>query len=57
MLRQWYEFDPVWYMVWALEKVGLAWDVKLPTERDLARRRVQPSRPAASSNRTSAKQP
>eukprot|EP00775_Hariotina_reticulata_P006764 gene6764-6981_t len=53
---EWYEFDPIWYIVWVLEKVGLAWDVKLPTERDLARRRVQPSRAAANSNRTSGKQ-
>jgi fatty-acid desaturase len=50
LLWQLYEFDPVWYIVWTLEKLGLAWDVKLPTERDLSRRRVQPQQPAAISN-------
>lgn len=50
LLWQPYEFDPVWYIIWTLEKLGLAWDVKLPTERDLSRRRVQPQQQAAISN-------
>jgi stearoyl-CoA desaturase (delta-9 desaturase) len=26
----WYEIDPNWYGIWALRKLGLAWDVCLP---------------------------
>src|SRR5258708_3040613 len=26
----WYEIDVNWYGIWALEKLGLAWDIKLP---------------------------
>ncbi len=30
---EWWQFDWTWYMIWALEKVGLAWDVMLPSEK------------------------
>lgn len=52
---QWYQFDPVWYIVWTLEKLGLAWDVKLPTERDLARRRIAPKPAAPASSKQAGK--
>jgi stearoyl-CoA desaturase (delta-9 desaturase) len=26
----WYEFDMNWYGIWALSRLGLAWDIKLP---------------------------
>ena len=29
---KWFEFDPTWYCIWALKKLGLATNVKLPTE-------------------------
>jgi stearoyl-CoA desaturase (delta-9 desaturase) len=25
--HRWWEFDPTYYMIWVMEKVGLAWDV------------------------------
>jgi stearoyl-CoA desaturase (delta-9 desaturase) len=24
----WWEFDPTWYAIWLMEKLGLAWDVQ-----------------------------
>ena len=26
----WYEFDMTWYLIWALKKLGMVWDVNLP---------------------------
>jgi len=36
----WYQFDPCWLQIKLLEKVGLAWDVRIPTKAQLARKTV-----------------
>lgn len=41
---KWYQFDPCWYIIWTLSKFGLAWDIRLPTERDLERKRIVPGK-------------
>jgi stearoyl-CoA desaturase (delta-9 desaturase) len=28
--QKWYEIDITWYLIWTLEQLGLAWDVKRP---------------------------
>jgi stearoyl-CoA desaturase (Delta-9 desaturase) len=40
----WWEFDPTWYAIWTLEKLGLVWDVKRVPARVLeAGRRPRPA--------------
>lgn len=36
---RWWQVDVTWGIIWALEKLGLAWDVRLPTENQLANKR------------------
>ena len=36
----WWQYDLSWWIIRGLEKVGLAWDVKLPTATQMQRRRV-----------------
>jgi stearoyl-CoA desaturase (delta-9 desaturase) len=31
----WYQVDPTWWMIVALEKLGLVWDVQRPSQRVL----------------------
>jgi fatty-acid desaturase len=31
---EWYQFDPSWYVIWLLQKLGLATNVKLPMSRE-----------------------
>jgi stearoyl-CoA desaturase (Delta-9 desaturase) len=35
----WWQYDPSWWIIRGLEKIGLAWDVKLPTAEQMQRRR------------------
>ena len=35
----WWEFDVTWYTIWAMEKLGLAWDVQPVPERIYAEAR------------------
>lgn len=37
-----HQVDVTWGVIWMLEKLGLAWDVRLPTEKQLAAKRVAP---------------
>lgn len=41
-LFQWYEIDLVYYFICLLQAVGLAWDVRLPSEKDKAIKRKAP---------------
>ena len=41
-LHRW-QVDLSWLLIRSLEKLGLAWNVKRPTPRQMARRRVQPT--------------
>ena len=41
-LHRW-QVDVSWWVIRALEKLGLVWDVKRPTVQQMARRRVQPA--------------
>ncbi|KAK9810059.1 hypothetical protein WJX72_004138 [[Myrmecia] bisecta] len=34
---EWWQWDPTWYVIWTLEKLGLATNVKLPTDKQKAR--------------------
>jgi stearoyl-CoA desaturase (delta-9 desaturase) len=43
----WWQFDPSWLLIRAAEKVGLAWNVRLPSEAALATKRHGPERLAA----------
>ncbi len=36
----WFQFDPCWLQIKLLEKVGLAWDVRVPSAAQLARKTV-----------------
>jgi stearoyl-CoA desaturase (Delta-9 desaturase) len=36
----WWQYDLSWWIIRGLEKLGLAWDVKLPTAEQMRRRRV-----------------
>ena len=27
---RWWQFDLTWYVIWLMERIGLAWDVKRP---------------------------
>lgn len=38
---RWFEFDPGFIFIRALEALGLAWDVKVPTEEKIARRMLR----------------
>lgn len=35
-LRHWLEFDPSWYLIWCLGRVGLAWDIRTPSPEKVA---------------------
>jgi len=39
----WWQLDVSWWVIWALERVGLAWDVQLPSQAQREARRRQPS--------------
>jgi stearoyl-CoA desaturase (delta-9 desaturase) len=41
-LHRW-QIDGSWLVIRALEKLGLAWNVRRPTPDQMARRRIQPS--------------
>ena len=36
----WWQYDLSWWVIRGLEKIGLAWDVKLPTAEQIRRRRA-----------------
>ncbi len=38
---RWYQIDIAWYVIWLMEKIGLAKDVKLPRERSITKRLVK----------------
>ncbi|TPQ42879.1 acyl-CoA desaturase, partial [Bradyrhizobium guangdongense] len=45
---RWFEFDPGFIFIRALEVLGLAWDVKVPSDEKIARRMLrQPGDAAA----------
>jgi stearoyl-CoA desaturase (delta-9 desaturase) len=44
---RWFEFDPGFIFIRALEAVGLAWDVNVPSEEKIARRMLRQSGDAA----------
>jgi hypothetical protein len=44
---EWYELDPTWWLISFLQAVGLAWDVKLPSEKAKALKRKQAGPAAA----------
>jgi stearoyl-CoA desaturase (delta-9 desaturase) len=44
---EWWEVDVTWGVIWALEKLGLACNVKLPSETQLNRLRIKPEQAAA----------
>lgn len=37
---EWWELDITWWIIWSLEKVGLVWDVQLPSEKAKAAKRM-----------------
>ncbi len=39
---EWWQPDLAWYVIWGMKKVGLAWDVKLPTQEMKNKKRVIP---------------
>jgi stearoyl-CoA desaturase (delta-9 desaturase) len=39
----WWQFDPSYLIICAMERVGLAWDVRLPNQAALDTKRVTPS--------------
>ena len=45
---RWFEFDPGFIFIRALEALGLAWDVKVPSEEKIARRMLRQPGDAAS---------
>jgi stearoyl-CoA desaturase (delta-9 desaturase) len=38
---KWYQFDLSWIIIRTMNLLGLAWNIKLPSERALAARRIQ----------------
>tara|TARA_B100000519_G_scaffold199083_1_gene209668 strand:+ start:410 stop:1624 length:1215 start_codon:yes stop_codon:yes gene_type:complete len=40
---EWWQVDMTWYLIWGLKKLGLATKVKLPTQKQLNRMRIEPS--------------
>ena len=38
-LQRW-QFDPTWWLIWIMEKLGLAWDVQRVTPEAMERKRV-----------------
>jgi hypothetical protein len=38
-LESW-QFDPTWWLIWTMEKTGLAWDVQRVTPEAMERKRV-----------------
>ena len=44
----WWQYDLSWWVIRGLEKLGLAWDVKLPTAEQMQRRRVTTAERSAS---------
>jgi stearoyl-CoA desaturase (delta-9 desaturase) len=38
-LERW-QFDPTWWLIWSMEKTGLAWDVQRVTPEAMERKRV-----------------
>jgi fatty-acid desaturase len=45
---EWYQFDPAWYVIWMLHRVGLATGVKLPAETGPRGRQAKRKVPAVS---------
>jgi len=43
-LERW-QFDPTWWLIWTMEKLGLAWDVQRVDAADIERKRVRPDDP------------
>ena len=41
-LERW-QLDPTWWLIWAMEKAGLAWDVQRVEPQDIERKRVSVS--------------
>ncbi|HTY95500.1 MAG TPA: hypothetical protein VMB91_00555, partial [Solirubrobacteraceae bacterium] len=35
-----WQFDPTWWLIWSMEKTGLAWDVQRVEPEALERKRV-----------------
>ena len=44
-MDHWWQVDVTWYVIWALQKLGLATNVKMPTDKQKERLRI--SKPAA----------
>jgi fatty-acid desaturase len=42
---EWWQYDVTWYIIQALHAVGLASNIKLPSERQKARLAFQPGQP------------
>ncbi len=40
---KWYQFDLSWIIIRTMKMLGLAWNIKLPSERALAARRIKPN--------------
>jgi len=40
---EWWQVDMTWYLIWGLKKLGLATKVKLPTQKQLDRMRIEPT--------------
>jgi stearoyl-CoA desaturase (delta-9 desaturase) len=38
---EWWQFDTSWYVIWMMQKLGLAWNVKLPTAAQKAQKRLR----------------
>ena len=43
-LQPW-QFDPTWWLIWAMEKTGLAWDVQRVTREEIERKRRERREP------------
>ena len=43
----WKQIDLSWALIYGMEKVGLVWDVKVPTDERQELRRAKASEPAA----------
>jgi hypothetical protein len=38
---EWYQWDPTWYLICALEALGLVWDVQVPSDKVKASKRLK----------------
>jgi stearoyl-CoA desaturase (delta-9 desaturase) len=38
---QWWEIDMTWWCIQALRTIGLAWDIRIPTPEEIAKKRIQ----------------